>query len=263
MKPGTIKKDVLNWLRAGQPYDEGVQLYTEYGHNATVLKNLSRKETSTRRDKLAYKLVVKIAGLPEKYIKMDPKKLPGSKSKAKGKGKQLKSGTSKNANKSLPVDPKPSYENAWKGKIPYKELPKEVRAWINERVDIEQEITALSEKRLKVPAPNTTENTEARKELSEKIDTLLGQKNELNVKIKYYEDNLKLPEDKKSNETDPVKEGIELTRKYNNLKSQRSKCRNKLSGEKEIAEGPKKAAAREKLAEIETEIKELEKKLGK
>lgn len=249
-----MKDKILAWLKAGKPYEEGVRLYAEYGHNSTVLKNFSRKSTDVRKAKLAYKLVVKIAGLPEKLINMDPEQI--------SEGDSIKVDIKINGAQKTDGHSEHSEESKWKGKIPYKELPPEVRAWINQRVDIEQGITRLSEKRLQIPAPNTTENNDARKELNEKIEKLLGQKNELNIKIKYYEDTQKIAEEDPE-KTPGILQALIITRQHNNLKSQRSKYRNKVHGnpkknKEPLQAGPKLEAAKVKLEAIEKELKEFE-----
>ena len=45
-----IKDEVLSWLRAGQPYEEGVDLYAKHCNNATLLKNFQRKDTESRKE---------------------------------------------------------------------------------------------------------------------------------------------------------------------------------------------------------------------
>jgi hypothetical protein len=283
MEQKAARKEILDWLRAGQPYEEGIQLFAKYSNNATVLKNFSRKMNQERKDKLAYKLVVKIANLPEKYIALDPKKLPQGKKKDPKKpvdpkkGQNIKPNTETKGKTPPPnttapqTDLKPAYEKAWEGKIPYKDLPKEIRDLINQRVDAEQDIKALSENRLAVPAKNNEKNNKARKDLSEQIDVLLGKKNELNAQIKQYEETLELPKTDEETGPDPKPKTeaeivLELTKKYNNLKSQRSKCRNQVFGNEKtkkdpLPAGPKLEAAKIKLAGIEQEIKEVEEKL--
>lgn len=258
-----MKEKVLIWLQSGQPYEEGVQLFAEYGHNATLLKNFSRKATKQRRAMLAYKLV-KLAGLPEKYITASPASLPNIKTQNKpATGSSQKSQNIKKGESHPDVTLSSSKGvEGWKGKIPYKDLPKEIRDLINLRVDIEQEITRLAELRNQVPEKNTAANNKKRKDLSDDILELLGKKNELNIQIEAYEKDKVLPSEQKK-EQNEVHDMLKLTKKYNNLKSQRSKYRNKLSGKKEIPEGPKKEAAREKLKEIEQEIEEIEQKLPK
>lgn len=245
-----MKEKILNWLANGQPYEEGVQLFAEYGHNATLLKNFSRKATRQRKSMLAYKLV-KLAKLPEKYITASPASLT-----------KVQNQTNQSGNPQPPKKQPPTAETQWKGKIPYKDLPKEIRDLINLRVDIEQEITHLAELRNAVPEKNTAENNKKRKDLSEDILELLGKKNEINIQIDAYEKDGILSSEQKKNKNE-AQEMLKLTKKYNNLKSQRSKYRNKLSGKKEIPEGPKKEAAREKLKEIDQQIEEIEQKLPK
>ena len=253
-----MKQEILNWLYDGQPYEEGVKLYAKYGHNSTVLKNLSRKETSSRKDKLAYKLVT-MAKLPEHYINMDPEKLPIQKvnTNTNSKPSQSPKKSPDPRNIKLPA------LTQWKGTIPFKKLPKEIRNMIEERIEIEQKITGLSKQRHAIPQVNTIQNNKKRKSLSSQIETLLGEKNKLNKNIKYYEENLKLSEERAEDEQTEKEKILELTRKCNNLKSQRSKYRNKLSGPKEIPEGPKKDKARIKLKEIDFELIKIEKQLHK
>src|SRR6056297_144885 len=102
-----MKQEILNWLAAGQPYEEGVKLYTRFGHNATLLKNFSRKPTGQRKQMLAYKLV-KLAGISEKYIN-NPSAIPKTQSEPAKKS-------------SVKKVQKTSAETQWKGKIPFKEL---------------------------------------------------------------------------------------------------------------------------------------------
>jgi len=247
-----MKEKILSWLRAGQPYEEGVRLYAEYGNNANVLKNLTRKQTKRGAEKLAYKLV-RLAGLSEELIHTAPDTI------------HIETAIDGQTKTTIVPDPNiDTDEKKWKGKIPYKELPPEVRVWINLRIDIEQGITRLSQKRLQIPAPNTTENTKARIEANEKIEQLLGQKNELNIKIKYYEDTQKIAEEDPT-KTPGIIDAFFITRQHNNLKSQRSKYRNKVNGNPDknkdpLPPGPKLEAAKIKLTQIEKDIEAFEQK---
>jgi len=221
-----IKDEVLSWLRAGQPYEEGVDLYAKHCNNATLLKNFQRKDTESRKEKLAYKLVMK-AGLPEKFIHAKPSDLPGYKATSKQSAPPKKETT--------PAQPQKQSKNKSDGKPMFRDLPKEVQLMIVERGEIQKERAAIHAQINDVPKQDTRANNAKRKALGEKVDQLTGRINELKAKIDAYEKKLTLPAEKA-----PEKDQTSAH-----------------------DPGPKKEAKIKKLSEINTEIEELNKKLGK
>lgn len=264
-----MKQEILNWLAEGQPYEQGVELYAKYGPSSTVLKNFNRKENDMRKAKLAYKLVVKIANLPEKYITMDPEKLPKIQNKIQthSSHQTTQSPGPNTTNQPNGKSQEQKAEEGWKGKIPWKDLPKEIKLLIVDRGELVKKRIDAHERLKAVSEANTPENVEKRKAIVDEMDALQQEITAIHYKVNYYEENLKLPTkfEEAKNETDLI---LELTKKYNNLKSQRSKYRNKVYGNPDknkdpLPDGPKKEAAKEKLAKIEDEIKDVEKKLGR
>jgi hypothetical protein len=63
-----MKKEIQEWFKKGQPYQEGVALYAKHGRNQTLIKKFQRKENAMFREKLAYKLS-QLAELPEQPVK--------------------------------------------------------------------------------------------------------------------------------------------------------------------------------------------------
>lgn len=268
MEQKTIKSEIFDWLAAGQPYEEGVQIYAKYGNNSTVLKNFTRKETKTRKDKLAYKLVT-IAGLPEKYITMDPGQLPVdiTNSKPRSQTPDL----SRKTIVDIHIDGRQKSEASkgeaskqWKGKIPFKDLPEDVQLLIVQRGSYVKQRRAKHLEFNDIPKTNDSETVEKRKAIIEEMDAIQDNINITHNKITYYEKHLKLPEKKKEG---IVEQGLlKLKQTLMNLKSQRSKAKAKVYGtdkKEALAEGPRKEAAKKKLNELEPKINKLEKQLNK
>lgn len=251
-----MKDEILNWLRSGQDYDSGVQLYAKYGHNKTLLKNFLRKPTENRKAKLAYKLVT-IAKLPEAYITLNVNKLP--------KGEKLTPNPTITGH-TEPVEvfvTKNEAAKQYKGKILFKDLPEEVQLMIVSRSSLEKQRAAKHAELHEVPKSNSRTNKKARRKINHEVAEFNGQINRLNAQIKDYEDNSKLPQD----ETPGVVEQslLKIKQTLMNLKSQRSKARAKIFGNEKndpIPDGPRKEAAKKKLAELEPKITDLEKKLN-
>jgi hypothetical protein len=259
-----MKNEILNWLRSGQNYDDGVALYAKYGHNKTVLKNFLRKETKDRKAKLAYKLVVKCAGFPDSYINMPLSKLPQPSPEAlEGRKPTHEPRSEALEDRNLSANSQQLIAKSYKGQIPFKDLPEEVQLMIVQRSTLEKKRTGAHQALDKVPKPNTEENKSKRVAICKEVDKYTGEINTLNTKIKYYEDNGKLPEEK----TPGIIESslLKLKQTLMNLKSQRSKARAKVFGNEKndpIPEGPRKEAAKKKLEELEPKIEEIEKKLN-
>lgn len=251
-----MKQEILEWLRNGQDYDSGVALYSKYGHNKTVLKNFLRKETKDRKQKLAYKLVVKCAGYPDTYITMNVNKLPkGENIVIIGAGKTDTKKTLRNE-KLITIE---FAAKSYKGKILFKDLPEEVQMMIVHRSTLEKERTKVYAKLDKVPKTNTAINNQARKGIGSEVDKITGEINALNEKIQYYEKHLKLPEEPKDQSL--LDKILQIGKDLRNAGSRRSKLRAIIKGTKTteaIPAGPKKKAAENKLKEETILIEKLQ-----
>lgn len=240
-----MKNEILQWLRNGQDWNDGVALYAKYGHNKTVLKNFIRKETKDRKQKLAYKLVVKCAGFPDSYIAMNVNKLPkGENIVIVGAGKPKV--TREIQNKKLVLTEMAS--KAYKGKILFKDLPEEVQLMIVQRSTLEKKRTGAHSALDQVPKTNIEENRAKRVAINKEVDRLTGEINALNTKIKYYEDNGKLPEEPKG--PGIMERLLQIGQDIRNAGSRRSKLRALINGTNKkpaIPEGPKKKASEKKL----------------
>jgi hypothetical protein len=248
-----MKEEILQWLRSGQPYEQGVDLYAKYCNNATLLKNFQRSETKDRKEKLAYKLLIK-AGLPEKFMFLKPQDIPGYKKQ------DVK--TQEKVQKIAPKTPAKEIvaEYKYAGKIPWGELPKEIQLKIVERGDLQKQRKTAHEGLSKIPPTNTPENINARKTVCALVDTLTGKINELQEEIKHFEKTKTIKKAPEKPVEDAEKTGIELVKKLNNLKSQRTKAKKAVE---DLPAGPKKAAKEAKLKEIIAQIEEIEQKIGK
>ena len=255
-----MKEEILNWLRNGQDWNDGVALYAKYGHNKTVLKNFIRKETKDRKQKLAYKLVVKCAGFPDSYITMNVNKLPKGETKPRSEAlEDRKTIAPKDTSSASVSENHETAAKAYKGKILFKNLPEEVQIMIVKRSTLEKERTKVHAKLDKVPKTNTAMNNRARKGIGSEVDKITGEINSLNTKIKYYEDNSRLPEEPKS--LGIMERLLQIGQDIRNAGSRRSKLRALINGTSKkpaIPEGPKKKASEKKLKKETLLIEKLQ-----
>lgn len=258
-----MKNEILQWLRDGQDYDTGVTLYAKYGHNKTVLKNFLRKETKDRKQKLAYKLVVKCAGFPDDYINMNVNKLPKPSNPTLREPQGPPASEKHEPRSEALEDRNKEAAKSYKGKILFKDLPEEVQLMIVQRSTLEKKRVLKHLELDKVPKSNTRTNKKARRRINHEVAEFNGQINSLNSQIKDYEDNLKLPNDEAPGIIELSL--LKLKQTLMNLKSQRSKAKAKVFGNEKnepIPDGPRKEAAKKKLAELEPKIADIEKKLN-
>jgi hypothetical protein len=111
-----------------------------------------------------------------------------------------------------------------------------------------------------VPPTNHAANKEKRAQIREEVLTLSKEIRPIMQAIRHYDEHHELPEGfvKKGSKED-------LQKRYNNLKSQKSKCKAKVKGTRTknpLPPGPKKEEAKAKLKEIQAEMQNLKKLLN-
>lgn len=108
-----------------------------------------------------------------------------------------------------------------------------------------------------IPLTNHQINKEKRAQIRQEVLDISKDIRELVVAIRHYDEHQKLPEGfiRKGSKED-------MKKRYNNLKSQKSKYKARVKGTRTknpLPPGPKKEEAKEKLSDIEAEMKNLKK----
>lgn len=231
-----MKKQIEKWLFGNRDYQQGVALYDKYGRSFTLKKKFRRKENDMFREKLAYELA-QLAG----YDNVPNKKKP------QASGDQPES-TQQEVSKTTT-----RHLTAWK------DLPLEVKELILSRDKLMEKRKKIHAGYHDIPPTNHKPNKEKRVELRQQLIDLSKDIRAIVVAIRHYDEHQKLPEGfvKKGSKKD-------LQKRFNNLKSQKSKYKAQVSGnktKKPLPDGPKKEEARQKLEEIESEMANIRKLL--
>jgi hypothetical protein len=255
-----IKKRIQEWFSGPQDYAEGVDLLHEVSKKAKVIGKLSKGESKTRREKLAYEL--------SKFIGLKTIPAPNFARKSKpSKGKSVKETTGDS-----------KYEARFNliGKDEtIDDYPEEIKKVINEYSSLYMQRSKNHKKMLNLGDSNDDDIVIQRKDLADKIKEQSDRMESLFQTFTAYKNDGKISlgsHDDKTHEKGP--ESVEELKKLKkNLQASLAKDRNQLKYQNKtkpadgkdnpMPDGPKRIRLEKRVKSKEKEVIDLDTRIAK